>query len=79
MKNLKNLIVEYVGNKFQPKDENVTPEMVVTVLADEFPEITLLLAEENFLRGYTQALTDKTAVEEEMNSKKDLQNDEKST
>jgi hypothetical protein len=32
--------------------------MVIDVVADEFPELVLALAEENWIRGYQQALTD---------------------
>jgi hypothetical protein len=55
---LKELFVDYVGNQVQPKDGLVTVEMIVEVLAKEFPEFVLALAEENFLRGYEQALVD---------------------
>ena len=55
---LKEMIVDYVGGKLQPEDYNVTVEMVIEVLAGEFPEFVLALAEENWIRGYHQALTD---------------------
>lgn len=55
---LKQMLVEYVGNKLQPEDENITAHMIVTVIAEEFPEFVMLVAEENFLRGYQQALDD---------------------
>ena len=55
---LKSFIVEYVGNKLSPKDNNVTVEMIVEVLAEEFPEIVMVLAEENWIRGYEQGITD---------------------
>ena len=32
--------------------------MVIEVLADEFPEVVLALAEENFIRGYQQGAND---------------------
>ena len=32
--------------------------MIVDVLADEFPEFVLAVAEENFIRGYKQAFAD---------------------
>ena len=51
-------LVNYVGNKINPKDGNVTVEMVVEEMAKEFPEFLMVLAEENFVRGYEQALTD---------------------
>ena len=55
---LKNMFVEYVGEKLNPADQNVTVEMLVDVMADEFPEFVLAVAEENFLRGYEQGLAD---------------------
>ena len=55
---LKNMIVEYVGEKNDPEDQLVTVEMIVGTLADEFPELVLAVAEENWTRGYHQALDD---------------------
>ena len=55
---LKNILVEYVGEKNDPEDELVTVEMIVGTLAEEFPELVLAVAEENWTRGYHQALTD---------------------
>jgi len=54
----KTFIVNYVGNQLQPEDGRITVEMIVEVLAKEFPELVLVLAEENFIRGYTQGLED---------------------
>ena len=56
---LKSFIVQYVGAKLSTDPEGtVSVEMIVEVLANEFPELILLLAEENFLRGYEQAFQD---------------------
>jgi|TARA_R110000824_G_scaffold99360_10_gene236728 disulfide oxidoreductase YuzD len=55
---LKEMLVDYVGNTLNPKNENVTVEMIIKVVAEEFPEFLLVVAEENYLRGYEQALTD---------------------
>tara|TARA_R100001082_G_scaffold110950_1_gene92563 strand:+ start:477 stop:767 length:291 start_codon:yes stop_codon:yes gene_type:complete len=55
---LKNIIVEYVGEKLNPDDQNVTLDMVVDVVASEFPEFLLAVAEENWIRGYQQGLDD---------------------
>ena len=55
---LKDYIVSYVGNKLMPEDNQVNVEMIIHVLADEFPEVIMPLAEENFFRGYQQALED---------------------
>ena len=55
---LKAWLVGYVGNKHSPEDGNVTVEMIVETLAEDFPEFTMAVAGENFLRGYHQALCD---------------------
>ncbi len=60
---LKEWLVDYVGTKKSPENDEVTVEMVLDVVADEFPEFVLTLAEENFIRGYHQALTDVEAGE----------------
>tara|TARA_R110002072_G_scaffold68593_6_gene166842 strand:+ start:2259 stop:2528 length:270 start_codon:yes stop_codon:yes gene_type:complete len=57
-KPLKEFVVNYVGEAVNPEDGNVTVEMIIEVLAGEFPEFVLALAEENWIRGYHQALTD---------------------
>ena len=55
---LKEWLVNYVGEKNKPENGNVTVEMIVNTLADDFPEFMLAVASENFLRGYHQALCD---------------------
>ena len=55
---LKNMLVEYVGGKLNPEDQNVTVEMIVETMAAEFPAFLLVVAEENWVRGYQQALDD---------------------
>ena len=55
---LKKILVNYVGEKQSPDNDSVTVEMIVDQLANEFPEFVLAVAEENFVRGYQQALTD---------------------
>ena len=55
---LKVWLVDYVGNKQNPEDGNVTVEMIIETLAEDFPEFTMAVASENFLRGYHQALCD---------------------
>jgi len=55
---LKTWLVDYVGNRHEPEDGNVTVEMIVQTLADDFPEFVMAVAGENFLRGYHQALCD---------------------
>ena len=56
---LKNFLVEYTGDHLQLKEgSEITTEMVVEVVAKEFPEFLLAVAEENWVRGYQQALSD---------------------
>jgi len=55
---LKIWLVNYVGEKTNPKDGNVTVEMIVDIIAKEFPEFLMAVAEENFVRGYEQAALD---------------------
>ena len=55
---LKEWLVNYVGNKYNPDSDAVTVEMIIKIMAEEFPEFLLVLAEENFIRGYQQALAD---------------------
>ncbi len=56
---LKELLVTYTGDKVKPVDGIVTLQMVLEVLADEFPEVVLALAEENYLRGYQECTNDR--------------------
>ena len=60
---LKMLVVDYIGTNLEPEDDSVTVEMAIEVFASEFPEFVLAIAEENFFRGYEQALVDIQAVE----------------
>lgn len=55
---MKRWLVNYVGEKLNPSDGNITVEMIVEVMAKEFPDFVMALAEENFIRGYEQAATD---------------------
>ena len=55
---LKNFLVGYTGDKLKPKDNRVTVEMLVETMAEDFPEFLMAVAEENYIRGYHQALTD---------------------
>ena len=55
---LKNIIVQYVGNKTNPENDEVTVENIVEVFADQFPEFLVVIAEQNWVNGYSQALSD---------------------
>ena len=61
---LKELIVNYIGERLA-RSEDVTVDMAVEVFAAEFPEFLLAVAEENFLRGYEQALADVETMEKQ--------------
>ena len=55
---LKNWLVEYIGEKNNPENQEVTVAMIVETMADEFPEFLMAVAEENWVRGYQQAFSD---------------------
>tara|TARA_R110000824_G_scaffold248837_10_gene437835 strand:- start:730 stop:1005 length:276 start_codon:yes stop_codon:yes gene_type:complete len=55
---LKNFLVNYTGDMLSPEDEDVTVEMIIEAVAKDFPEFLMAVAEENWVRGYHQALVD---------------------
>jgi hypothetical protein len=55
---MKTWLIDYVGGILKPADGNVTVEMIIHAFGVEFPEMLLALAEENWMRGYSQALHD---------------------
>ena len=55
---MKEWLINYVGEKEAPENGEVNVEMILKTMAKEFPEFLLPLAEENFIRGYQQALID---------------------
>lgn len=55
---MKEWLVDYVGNALLPQDGKVTVMMIVEQMAKEFPEFVMAVAEENFIRGYSQAIED---------------------
>ena len=68
---LKQMLVEYVGGKiYEEVDEDeipaeertVTVEDIVGVMSTDFPEFLLAITEDSWIRGYTQALYDREAV-----------------
>ena len=62
---LKEIIVNYVGNRIDPENDEVTVEHVVNVFAEQFPEFLVAVAEENWINGYTHALKDTEFVNDE--------------
>ena len=55
---LKEMLVNYVGSVAEPENNEVTVEMIVNVMSSEFPEFLMVVAEENWIRGYKQGLDD---------------------
>ena len=53
---MKTWLVNYVGERCTPESGDVTVEMIVETMATEFPEFLMAVAEENWIRGYHQAL-----------------------
>jgi hypothetical protein len=76
---MKEWLIDYVGKEVDPENDEVTVEMIVDSMAKEFPEFVLALAEENWIRGYQQALQDVTEGEKLYNeelAKSDSSEDE---
>jgi lipoate-protein ligase A len=68
---LKKNIVKYVQKKLNKKGKDVTVEDVIETLAEDFPEVILMVAEENYIRGYEVGLSDNAlakVIENEQNS-----------
>ena len=55
---MKTWIVDYVGSKQEDDITEITVDMIVETMAHEFPEFLMAVAEENWVRGYHQALED---------------------
>ena len=73
---LKKWLVNYVGEKHDPENGEVTVEMIVETMAIEFPEFLMAIAEENWVRGYHQALEDVEIGRQAIGSELELQNEE---
>ena len=69
---LKLWLVDYVGNKQNPKNGDVNVENIVNVMSTEFPEFLMVVAEENWIRGYHQALNDVEMGENLANEQRQL-------
>ena len=64
---LKELIINYVGSSHEVEEGGeINVAMIVETMSREFPEFLLAVAEENWIRGYHQALTDVTDGERAM-------------
>ena len=55
---MKTWLVDYVGDKYKPENGEITVELIVEAMAQEFPDFLMVVAQENWLRGYQQALYD---------------------
>ena len=69
---MKSWLVDHVGKDFESEisraevetekninwDGSVTVEMIIERMTKEFPEFLMAVAEENFIRGYRQAMGD---------------------
>ena len=66
---LKEIIVNFVGKVKNPKNDTITVEDIVDVFAEQFPEFLLAVAEENWINGYTQALSDTKYVDSKIRDK----------
>ena len=70
----KRWLVNYVGEKLKPENDEVNVEMIIQVISEEFPEFLLPIAEENFIRGYQQAINDIEHFEANVTSNVDFLN-----
>ena len=61
---MKKWLINYVGEKLNPENDEVNVEMIIQVMATEFPEFLLVIAEENFIRGYKQGLIDSEEIKD---------------
>ncbi len=73
---MKSWLVNYVGEQHNPEGDAVTVEMIVETMAKEFPEFLMAIAEENWVRGYHQALEDVEIGRQAIGSELELQNEE---
>ena len=55
---MKEWLINYVGQVNDPKDGNITVEMIINTMTKEFPEFLMVVAEENWVLGYKQAIAD---------------------
>jgi len=55
---LKEFLVDYVGKKHEPENGDVTVDLIVSTMVEEFPEFMEAVAVENWIRGYHQAIAD---------------------
>jgi len=73
---LKDFVVQYVGEELKPENGEITVEMIIEVFAKDFPEFLMPIAEENFIRGYQQAFLDIEAAEAQLENEESQKDDE---
>jgi len=56
-------LVRHAGSRINQQEDQVTIGQVIGVLASEFPELVITIAEENWIRGYKQGLEDAQIAE----------------
>ena len=63
---LKQMLIEYVGNKYATEEDEgefeVTVQMIVDTLAHEFPQFVIIMAEQNCDIVYQQGIDDATKL-----------------
>ena len=81
---IKEWIVNYVGEHFSGElarwrveqgkefDWDGSVEMIIDLMAKQFPEFVMAIAEENFIRGYRQAFADLEAGQEMVASERSV-------
>ena len=60
---LKSYLVNHASLKKNMEQDKVTVEMIIESITEDFPELVLAVAEENWIRGYHQALVDVETTE----------------
>ena len=66
---LKSFFIEYVGSKYLPEGGEVTVDLCVRALAQDFPEFLSPVCEQNFMLGYLQCEKDiKVLMEQQRES-----------
>lgn len=73
---VKQFLVNYTGEVCKPENEKVTVGMIVETVAKEFPEFLMAVAEENWVRGYHQALHDVEQGEKILKENEELPKEE---
>ena len=68
---LKSYLVNYTSVNTDTEYDKVKVESIIESITKEFPELVLAIAEENWIRGYHQALVDVETTEAEFEKQLD--------